>query len=428
MELNIVDLIENNPITQLSNTYQNKLLGKIKNNFNDVEQRLFVASFYGFLNYTNTDFVIDLDNIWKWLGFSQKQRAKELLEKQFMIDKDYIILLSLQSEQKVGSGGHNKTKIMMTIKTFKSFCLKAGTKKADQIHEYYIKMEELLHEVINEECNELKLQLEEKNKQLSAQEDKLDNVQFEKELLREKTILEQFPDNVQCVYYGLIDNINSDKEPLIKFGNSNFLRNRVEQHKNTFINFRLVNAFKVENKVQIENAIKAHHVLNKYKRNLIINKVNQTELLVLTLSFEKIDELIKEIITSIEYSPENYSKLLKQYDELKIDNDRLVAALQNVLNPNDIKPPIIKSRCYTKKSPDGLYHIDGNTYKILVGTRQDVWNNLAYKTTGDLTKSELIIGTTGEVVSKAKHVGSVCSNHFIKYEKTDRYTKKCSVF
>ena len=75
--LNIVELIENNPITRLSGTYQNKLLTKIKHNFTDTEQQLFVASFYCFLNYSQrNDFVIDLDNIWKWMGYNQKFKAK----------------------------------------------------------------------------------------------------------------------------------------------------------------------------------------------------------------------------------------------------------------------------------------------------------------------------------------------------------------
>ena len=38
--LNIVELIEKNPITRLSNTYQNKLLTKIKERFTDDEKRL----------------------------------------------------------------------------------------------------------------------------------------------------------------------------------------------------------------------------------------------------------------------------------------------------------------------------------------------------------------------------------------------------
>jgi len=90
MPLNIVELIENNPITKLSNTYQGNLLTKIQAKFNDNEQQLFVSSFYCYLNYNQkTDFVIDLDNVWKWLGFSQKVKAKTLLEKQFIIDVDY---------------------------------------------------------------------------------------------------------------------------------------------------------------------------------------------------------------------------------------------------------------------------------------------------------------------------------------------------
>ena len=35
---------------------------------------------------------------------------------------------------------------MLTINTFKKFCLKAETKKADEIHDYFIKLEELLQE------------------------------------------------------------------------------------------------------------------------------------------------------------------------------------------------------------------------------------------------------------------------------------------
>ena len=80
--LNIVELIEKNPITTLTNTYQNRLLTKIQNNFSNENQKLFIASFYAYLNYNSkTDFVIDLDNIWKWLGFSHKDKAKRLLEK-----------------------------------------------------------------------------------------------------------------------------------------------------------------------------------------------------------------------------------------------------------------------------------------------------------------------------------------------------------
>ena len=82
--LNIVKLIEKNAMTRLSKDYENKLINKIKDNFSENQQQLFVASFYTFLNYdVKKDFVIDFDNVWKWLGFTRKDNAKRLLEKFF---------------------------------------------------------------------------------------------------------------------------------------------------------------------------------------------------------------------------------------------------------------------------------------------------------------------------------------------------------
>jgi hypothetical protein len=108
-------------------------------------------------HHPTNDFIIDLDNIWKWLGFSQKARVKELLEKHFVSEKDYIKPLSLERKQTSGGrGGHNKETFLMNVKTFKALCLKAGTKKADQIHDYYMKLEEIIQEVVSEECFELK--------------------------------------------------------------------------------------------------------------------------------------------------------------------------------------------------------------------------------------------------------------------------------
>ena len=88
--MDIVELIESNPISKLSNAYNNKLLNKIKENFTGFEQQLFVGSFYCYLNYDkNMDFVVDLDNVWKWLGFASKFTAIRTLETHFKNDLDY---------------------------------------------------------------------------------------------------------------------------------------------------------------------------------------------------------------------------------------------------------------------------------------------------------------------------------------------------
>jgi hypothetical protein len=62
---------------------------------------------YGFLNYdSKMEFVINLDDVWKWVGFSSKANSKHLLEKQFIIDKDYKLLLTKLPEQTLQPRAH----------------------------------------------------------------------------------------------------------------------------------------------------------------------------------------------------------------------------------------------------------------------------------------------------------------------------------
>jgi hypothetical protein len=61
-----------------------------------------------------------------------------------------------------------------------------------------------------------------------------------------------------------------------------------------------------------------------------------------------------------------------------------------------------------------LYHIDGNAYEILRGTREDVWNGKSYLTTGGVPKSGLIVNKAGKIVSKTKSVEGLKINRFGK--------------
>ena len=49
--INIVKLIEENPNTKLSKSYQGKLINKLKDSFSTEDQQLFISSFYCYLNY-----------------------------------------------------------------------------------------------------------------------------------------------------------------------------------------------------------------------------------------------------------------------------------------------------------------------------------------------------------------------------------------
>jgi hypothetical protein len=80
--------------------------------------------FYCFLSYDcKKDFIIDLDNILKWVGFSRKDLAKRLLEKHFIIELDYQVLkaappiggAALKGENS-GGAGKNKEQRMLWSK------------------------------------------------------------------------------------------------------------------------------------------------------------------------------------------------------------------------------------------------------------------------------------------------------------------------
>ena len=55
------------------------------------------------------------------------------------------------------------------------------------------------------------------------------------------------------------------------------------------------------------------------------------------------------------------------------------------------------------RTSTGKYSVSGRTYEVLIGTRAQVWHGTAYKTTGGLTKGDLMQNKAGRIVSRAKH-------------------------
>ena len=285
-EVNIVELIESNPITKLSNTDNVKLLNKIKSSFTNFEQQLFISSFFCYLNYDkNSDFVIDLDNVWKWLGFQQKYHALTLLEKHFVINIDYkytapeLAGAVLAEEKKVKqNGGQNRKIILLTIKCFKSLCLKAQTKKSGEIHEYYMKMEEVLHEVIEEESSELKKQLEnakieieqqtELHKNTIEQQNETHTRELQKKIAkdREQFLLREFG-TIGSIVYIIKVKTNEDGSYIIKIGESRKgVQSRYNEHKSKYPDeILLMDCFSVKRSKEFESFLH-NHVDIKFNR------------------------------------------------------------------------------------------------------------------------------------------------------------------
>ena len=348
--LNIVELIEKNPICKLSTECNNKLLTKITEKFTNFEQQMFISSFYCYLNYDKPiDFVVDLDKIWNWLGFSSKYNSTRVLEKNFIKNEDYTESSVIQNEKqdKKSHGGNNAIKFMLTVRCFKSLCLKAQTKKACDIHEYYLKLEDVFHEIFEEETKELKEKLLQKEniiteiKQTTQQI--IDTTKRENKKEIEKVIVAQFPVNTECIYFGTIDDTNEGGETLIKFGHSNDLGSRISyHHTNSYKNFTLVNAFKVQNRTEIENLIKNYPKIKKHLRKININGKNKTEIIAYdsTFTIDRLTYYIKEIIHSRTYSIENFNRLLIENEETKNKNTELLQKIDiqhNKINDQTIE-------------------------------------------------------------------------------------------
>ena len=133
------------------------------------------------------------------------------------------------------------------------------------------------------------------------------------------------------------------------------------------------------------------------------------------------DTIIKNIISSIEYSPANYQKLLDENEHLLNENEKLSNALKVIKEEFEPEVDTEKTKHHYRQ-PDGLYHIDDHIFTMLCGTRQEVWDNKAYKTVGGLTKHDLIMNKSGNIVSKAKFI--ICKSEPSRFSKSDQFRKE----
>lgn len=67
------------------------------------------------------------------------------------------------------------------------------------------------------------------------------------------------------------------------------------------------------------------------------------------------------------------------------------------------------------RQEDGTYHVDGEKYPELFGSRQQVMNGTAYKTTGGLTEDDLVMNKWGRIVSAVKHKTAKKEKRLQKY-------------
>ena len=386
MSIDIVNLIEKNPITKLNGDYQSKLIDKVQKTFNNYEQQIFLASFYCYLNHDNkNDFVIDLDNVWRWLGFGQKVKAKVLLEKHFILNKDYTLSLSLQGKQSSNTkGGHNKEIIMLNIETFKKYCLKAGTKKADEIHDYFIKLEQILQEIIKEESDELKQQLIQQQSDfqqielLKKQEYEM-KLKNQKILEREKILLNEFA-TIGAIFYIIKVKTFDNGQYIIKIGESRRgIQDRYKEHKSKYEECLLLDCFTIQNSKDFETFIKEHELIRGNKVNDLLGHESELELFLIgkNLSY---NTLLNIINNNLKYFNNNDTNKL----ELEIEQLKLLLEVKNTNNDNLIIQELVKTVKQLSFKMDNLENINKDILAKL--------NSMQTKTTTNFDQPLITLG------------------------------------
>jgi len=217
----------------------------------------------------------------------------------------------LRNEGQVLHGGHNKETIMLNIKTFKLFCIKAATKKANEIHEYFIKLEELLQTTLHEESNELKLQLDQikldynnKSTDITAKE-------------REKILLREFGSIGAIVYIAKVKSYTNG-EYVIKIGESRKgITARYNEHKSSYDEILLLDCFMCKRSKDFEIFL---HNYDKIKFNRVSDlqgHENERELFLIgkNLSYRMLLDIINMNIKH--YNEFDFEKFYEEIESIK---------------------------------------------------------------------------------------------------------------
>lgn len=134
--------------TVLSVFYANKIFEELLELETEDCHKLFSMAFKACsLPETLKDnFIIDLETVYKWLGYYKKANAKRVLAKHGKIDVDYTVSEVKQTGER--GCGRLKEQILLTVPFFKLFCLVANTSKSTIIKSYYIYLEDMMRNYV----------------------------------------------------------------------------------------------------------------------------------------------------------------------------------------------------------------------------------------------------------------------------------------
>jgi len=323
-----------------------------------------------------TDFPVDLEYIYKDLGFANKGNAMKTLESNFTKNEDYKIVkftnkitedcLLVRTEKQTNRGGHNREnvmlnidtykmlcmlvktpqdyktvlfhreknlgskdlggrpeeQIMLNIDTYKMLCMLVKTPQGKEIRKYYVKLENIYNNIIKKEIENKDKLLEENKQELENKENLLQ--ESSKQLLKlqkfkTKKWFDQEPGDT--VYAIKMDS------GMIKLGKSK----KIQQRESRYISDNVGDMFYIKKCYNCDLTEKVlHHMLDKFRVENNREFVNVSE----NLQEYKIKEFLDKASLNINFNNDN----------IKIE-EPLLNKVVNIESNEDVIKKFIDESC-----------------------------------------------------------------------------------
>lgn len=270
----------------------------------DIEDKQqFIAHFKLYLVHGSdrTNFIINLDDVWKWIGFSRKDHAKRCVIKNLEENVDYVIKIFFPPNGENSKRGRPNEHMLLNVESFKALCMLANTDQGKQTRKYYSKMENIFFLYIQEKNKNIVETLMLKNKQEQEQQ--------QHKLLRQA--YKQRP----CVYIAKV----YDDDMIVKLGESDNIDDRIKSIKHEYNTDAIL--------LHCIDCKTPHHyeqyLLNK-QVEIASRRMQKTEFIQLDdyLTLSKIQDIVKRNVGPFEdkYSSSEGMKLQNQN---KLSEERL---------------------------------------------------------------------------------------------------------
>mgnify|MGYP003407084744 FL=1 len=299
--INFTELLKYSTTTlELSETTQSKLIDLLNEEFTEEQQHLYVTNLWMYMNYHQTnEYPINLEDVFKMIGFANKGNAKRTLENNFTKEDDYKITF-LPSEK----GQIPREEIMLNTDTFKSLCMLAKTPQGKEMRKYYVKLENINHILLMDEIKEQKLLINKYSKE------------------KEDIWLKSFK-NKYVVYLIKID------EFLIKYGFTKDFETRFSSHKKDYgKNIEIIFIIESVNNELLETSFENHI---KIKSNIItqeFNGQNKQELIKLNKNLS-----IHTLINILRDLNDNINIIIYSLQKSRIENKLIEQPIQQIEQP-----------------------------------------------------------------------------------------------